>query len=135
MSGDKSRNLPSLQEVLRRINEAVDDFASRPAASASDKGAFDDYPLHKVAIWGDVEAAAVLLAHGADVNARGEDDDTPLHRAIAGCHAGMVKFLLLQGADPDLEDRYGCSPRDRINALNDQDLADAIRTRGKSPPS
>ena len=72
MTSDKSRKLPSLEAVLKQINEAVDDFASRPATSASDRGAFDDYPLHKVAIWGDVDAAEVLLVHGADINARAE---------------------------------------------------------------
>jgi len=115
---------PTLEEVLKRINEAVDDFASKPATSASDKGAFDDYPLHKVAIWGDVEAAEVLLAHGADINARGEDDDTPLHRALAGGHLEMVQFLLSRGADPDLKDRYGGSPREHLDAL---DLIKAMR--------
>jgi ankyrin repeat protein len=98
---------PSLSDVLRRINESVDDFLSKPAASPNDRGAFEDYPLHKVAIWGDVTAAAVLIAHGADVNALGEDGDTPLHRAVAGDKTEMVKFLISHGADPNICNRYG----------------------------
>jgi ankyrin repeat protein len=127
VENERRDKLPSLQEVLKLVNESVDDFASKPATSASDRGAFDDYPLHKIAIWGDVDAAEVLLAHGADINARGEDDDTPLHRAIAGRDAGMVKFLLLRGADPDLKNRLGRSPRDRINTLNIEELVNAMR--------
>lgn len=53
-SSNERGKVLSLTELLERINNVVDDFASRPATSASDKGAFDDYPLHKVAIWGDV---------------------------------------------------------------------------------
>jgi ankyrin repeat protein len=118
----------TLKDVLHRINEAVDDFASHPATSPMDKGAFDDYPLHKVAIWGDVEAAQVLLAHGADINAAGEDNDTPLHRAIAARQAEMVDFLLSRGADVDVRDRYGWSPRDSAEISEDPAVAKAMRS-------
>ena len=97
----------TLDDVLRRINESVDDFASQPAKTPNDRGAFDDYPLHKVAIWGDVEAARVLLDHGADINAIGEDGDTPLHRAVAAGQEQMVKFLVSRGADVSIRNRYG----------------------------
>jgi len=124
VSSDKSRKLPSLEEVLARINDAISDYMFSPAKTASDVGSAGDYPLHKVAIWGDVDAAEVLLAHGADINARGEDDDTPLHRALMGGHPEMVRFLLSRGADPDLKDRYGHSPRDAAFAAGIQDLFD-----------
>ena len=129
MTNDKPRTLPSLQDVLERINVALTDYMFNPAKTASDVGSSGDHPLHKVAIWGDVDAAEILLAHGADVNARGEDDDTPMHRAIAGNHPEMVHFLLSRGADPDLKDRYGRSPRDRVTALGDQDLINAMHMR------
>jgi len=82
-------------DVLQSINEGLDDFAQRPAKSVNDRGAFDDYPLHKIAIWGDVEAASVLIDAGAHVDAIGEDGDTPLHRAVAGKHPEMIRFLEL----------------------------------------
>ncbi|MBV9829596.1 MAG: ankyrin repeat domain-containing protein [Alphaproteobacteria bacterium] len=128
MTANKSdqRKVLSIEEVLRRINKGTDDFASRPARSASDRGAFDDYPLHKVAIWGDIDAAAVLVAHGADINAGGEDDDTPLHRAIAGNHSAMVTFLLAQGADPERRNRYGHTPRDDAETSNEPAIIKAM---------
>jgi cytohesin len=93
-----------------------------PARSASDRGECEDYPLHKVAIWGDVEAAEVLLQNGADINSRGEDDDTPLHRALMSDNAhAMVVFLLTRGANPDLKDIYGKRPRERIEATWPED--------------
>lgn len=97
----------TLEAVLKRINESVDDFASQPARSANDRGAFEDYPLHKIAFWGDVESARVLLDHGAHIDALGEDGDTPLHRAVAAGQDEMVQLLLARGADPTLRNRYG----------------------------
>lgn len=127
MKSESQDKVPSLQEVLKRINDAVDDFASKPAMSASDIGAFGDYPLHKAAIWGDTQAAKVLLDHGADINATGEDGDTALHRAIAGDHPEMVRFLLSRGADPDLKNRYGQSPRDDAETSKNREIADLMR--------
>ena len=97
----------SLIDVLRRINESMADFWDSPAKTASDRGSSNDCPLHKVAIWGDVNAAKVLLKNGADINAAGEDDDTPLHRAIAGEKIEMARFLISQGADVHIENMYG----------------------------
>jgi ankyrin repeat protein len=125
--GKEDRDLAALQAVLQRINSSLDDFASQPARSASDKGAFGDSPLHKVAIWGDREAAEVLLAHGADLNAAGEDGDTPLHRAVAGGHAEMVKFLLIRGADPNLTNRYGSSALKDAEDTGKPDVIGAMR--------
>jgi uncharacterized protein len=81
-----------------------------------------------VAIWGDVDAANVLLSHGADVNALGEDDDTPLHRAFMAKAnvAEMVKLLLSRGASPDIRNRYGESSRDEALRLNDPEIIRAM---------
>ena len=97
----------TLEDVLRRINKAVDDFADYPAVKANDRGAFDDYPLHKVAAWGDIEAVRVLMDNGADINASGEDGDTPLHRAIAAGRMRLAQFLVSRGADMTIRNRYG----------------------------
>jgi ankyrin repeat protein len=122
----KKADIEKLNEVLKRINSLVDDFASAPAKSASDRGAYDDYPLHKVAIWGDIEAAEVLLDHGADVNALGEDDETALHRAVIGQKPDMVRLLLGRGANADIENRYGDSARDDALASGNPDLVAAM---------
>ena len=108
-----SRTGDSLEEVLRQINESTDDFASQPARGANDRGAFEDYPLHKVAIWGDIAAARILLDNGADINAIGEDGDTPLHRAIAGSQKAMAEFLVSRGADVGIRNRFGAVAGDR----------------------
>jgi ankyrin repeat protein len=118
---------PTLDEVLRRVSQLADWFDA-PATSASDRAVTGDYPLHKVAIWGDVEAAKVLLDAGADINSRGEDDDTPLHRAIMGNHVAMAAYLLSRGADPDQRDRYGFSPRETADT---PPMIELLRTAAK----
>jgi len=99
----------TLEEVLKEIGQSVLDWEGLSPTSPNDRASTGDYPLHKVAIWGDVQGADVLLNNGADINCRGEDDDTPLHRAVAGLQLEMVEFLLSRGADPRQNDMYGYS--------------------------
>lgn len=98
-------SIRTLASVLAEVNQ-LSDWSDRPASHANDQ-CFPggDFPLHKVAIWGDVEAAAMLLAHNADVNAQGEDGDTALHRARGDIE--MVKLLLSRGAHGAIVNRYG----------------------------
>jgi ankyrin repeat protein len=98
--------------------------------TANSRGSTGDYPLHKIAIWGDVAVAEVLLDYGADINARGEDDDTPLHRAIAGRHVEMIRFLLSRGADPEQCGMHGGSSRRAAMWSGDQEIISATETSG-----
>src|SRR5262245_18777748 len=60
-------------------------------------------PLHRFAGEGDVEKAALFIAHGADLEAcDGEFRSTPLGHAARCGRTRMVEFLLRRGARPDL---------------------------------
>ncbi len=73
-------------------------------------GGGDWGPLHW-AVWsGSVEAAEVLLARGADPNARTAMGHTPLHWAAGSRDLEMARLLLRYGADPDAEDHLGHTP-------------------------
>jgi ankyrin repeat protein len=128
----KSPGEQKLKELLAEINSSMDDFANHPAKSVNDRSSAGDAPLHKVAIWGDLTAAAVLLENGADVNAAGEDDDTPLHRAIAGGHPGMIRFLIAHGASPEIANRFGNTP---VADAEGSGNSEVIAATGKGPPS
>jgi len=54
-----------------------------------------------------VEAAKLLLAKGADVNAKAQGGYTPLHVASGLGNAEMAAFLLANGADANAKDRRG----------------------------
>ena len=65
-------------------------------------------PLQAALEDGDEDRAYVLLALGAEVNARGSDGRTPLMAAIeAGLSPEMLERLMDRGADPALEDAEG----------------------------
>ena len=117
--------MKTLREVLELINSCGDWF-EMPATSANQQGAYADYPLHKVAHWGDVEAARVLLDNGADIDAVGEDEETPLLRAILGRKTEMIKFLLSRGADLNPKDIYGKTALDAARVWGNQDIYLAI---------
>lgn len=52
----------------------------------------------------------LLVAHGADVNARDESWRSPLHRACRAANAELVRLLLRRGADANASDYDGVSP-------------------------
>jgi ankyrin repeat protein len=62
-------------------------------------GKDDLTPLHSAARQGKLKAVAVLLEHGADVNAADTHGCTPLHSAVYGKHTRVAEFLLDHGAN------------------------------------
>ena len=79
-------------------------------------------PLHVAVMEGNLEIIELLLAKGADVDARDLNARSPLHYAIIyGKEADIVKVLLEKGADVNAKDnRFGMTPLhdaavDRLN--------------------
>ena len=68
-------------------------------------------PLHQ-AIFADTPRASseLLLAAGADVQARDNAGETPLHVAASFSMLEETEFLLMAGADLDARDRQGNTP-------------------------
>ena len=126
MENSKQMMVLTLADVLQKVNEAWDDFSSCPAKSVNDRGAFEDFPLHKFAICGDLASARVLIDNGAVVNAIGEDGDTPLHRAVAARDIKMIVMLVSKGADPDIKNSYGNSPLSDAREARDPELIEAL---------
>lgn len=78
-----------------------------------DKGALvDSAPmqwsaLHYAVFAGQAEAAALLLDHGADINARSTNGSSVLMMAVYEGHEALAKQLLARGADPAVKNDRG----------------------------
>jgi ankyrin repeat protein len=99
------------------------------------------HPLGLACFFGHLEAARVLLEHGADVNAfaRNEHIQTaPIHAAAAANETGadestryeLVKLVLDHGADPDLPQRGGFRAIDAARQNGDRSVEQLLRERG-----
>jgi uncharacterized protein len=69
-------------------------------------------PLHSAIAVKRTELVTLLLARGADPNARAETGLTPLHSAAQGGDTELARLLLDGGADVNAPDDRGRSPRD-----------------------
>ncbi|MCF8033678.1 MAG: ankyrin repeat domain-containing protein [Desulfarculaceae bacterium] len=67
-------------------------------------------PLHLAAMMNFVWGVDILLARGADPNARDALGDTPLHAAAYGIGKHTVPLLLKAGADPNATNHQGLTP-------------------------
>ncbi len=83
-------------------------------------------PLHLASFFGHQEVADLLLARGADVNARSRStrfarENTPLHAAAANRQVAVAELLIARGADVNARDGSGFTPL-ALAANNRNDL-------------
>jgi len=92
---------PESARVLIENGAAVDAVAGN---------AMKVMPLHSAASARNLEAARLLLAHGAPANARQHGGWAPIHSAAQNGDRAMVELLLQHGADPLLANYEGKTP-------------------------
>ena len=66
--------------------------------------------LHKAATDGDIDIVKLLVAKGANTNAKNLYGQTPLHCAVVRGHKNIIKLLLAKGADINCRDNAGRTP-------------------------
>jgi ankyrin repeat protein len=89
-------------------------------------------PLHLAVIHNELEIADLLLANGADVNARDPDQHTPLIWTLwIFNHDKMMRLLLAKGADVNLSDRWGMTALAYAAKLGQIDDAKILLIRPK----
>jgi len=90
-------------------------------------------PLHLACYFGQAQAAGLLLARGAAINAVSTNParNTPLHAAIAGARDHeIIERLLAQGADVNAVADGGVTPLHLAAARGDVALIDLLLARG-----
>jgi arylsulfatase A-like enzyme len=70
-------------------------------------GTFGVHPIGMVAMTGNLEIAKLLIASGAEVDARNQDGSTALHGAAFLGRVELLELLLEHGADPDAKNIRG----------------------------
>ncbi|KAI0806152.1 ankyrin repeat-containing domain protein [Irpex lacteus] len=69
------------------------------------------YPLHYAASKSHVDISKLLIARGADINARDKANQTPLHRAATTGSIGLINVLL---HPPEDSPKTRLNPADRV---------------------
>jgi ankyrin repeat protein len=139
---------PEIADVLRERSPGLDLFEasavgdvegikrglgrSRKRASAYSADGFT--PLHLAAFFGRVDAAALLVERGADLEAPSKNPRfpsvRPLHSAIAGGQREVAVLLLERGADANAKANGGWTPLHFAATSGDEELCRALLKRG-----
>ncbi|WP_188150703.1 ankyrin repeat domain-containing protein [Teredinibacter waterburyi] len=90
----------AVRELLNRV-EDVADFSGVKLNDINDINSFGDNALHCVCVWGDVEAAKLLVENGISIEQKGEGGFTPLKVAKDFGHIEIVKYLISNGANTE----------------------------------
>jgi len=97
-------------------------------AEGADVNAKDKYGMTPLHLAETKEAAELLIANGADVNARTGDGQTPLLFAVMSGSKETVEILIAKGADVNAMDGAGVTPLDM--AKKKPEIAELLRKHG-----
>ena len=94
-------NPADVQRACARVQRTVvpsdHAFACRAAAACSSQAR--QTPVHAAAADGNCEVIALLLQHGAQIDARSKSGATPLFAACEAGHAAAAEALIERGAE------------------------------------
>ncbi|MCC6697849.1 MAG: KTSC domain-containing protein [Candidatus Hydrogenedentes bacterium] len=118
----------NLDELLVEISEVLVLEEQRPI-TVHTSGFEGDTPLHTAAIWGDVTAIEMLVAVGAEVDARNNLKTTPLYEAVGQGHVEAARKLLEFGASPHIRNDLDFTPAERAARSDDPEMRELFAIR------
>jgi ankyrin repeat protein len=90
-------------------------------------------PLHLACFFGQLNAAEILIQHGADTNAVSPSRIAVIHSAAASRDAALLKLVLWGGANPDLQQQRGYTALHEAAMHNSVERAQALLDAGADP--
>ena len=87
-----------VSDLLRQVQSTAD-FGYVTFDSINDTNALGENALHCVCVWGELEAAKLLVENGIQINQRGEFGFTPLRVAVDFGFKEIADLLIACGAD------------------------------------
>lgn len=96
----------------------------------SSRNALKAVPLRSAAVAGRLDIARLLIARGADVNARGEGGYTPLHEVAGGGRIEFARLLLEHGAEINARGDDAKTPLTIALENKQTEMANFLRGRG-----
>ncbi|AZZ90690.1 ankyrin repeat domain-containing protein [Hahella sp. KA22] len=123
----------SVRALLEQV-EGVADFSGVKINDINDTNILGDNALHCVCVWGDLDAAKLLVENGIDIEQKGEGGFTPLRVAEEFGHKELVNYLMSMGADaealntefefdPEVNSRHLKRLEERIEELSKMTLS------------
>lgn len=111
---------------------AVADYLLKAGASvgAVSRNNMKVMPLHSAVASDAVEVVRLLIAHGADVNARQEDEFTPLHGAAQSGNLEIVQMLLAANASVNSRKEGGPTPLSMAEEHKRDEVVTLLRKHG-----
>ena len=131
--GQESQSAPR-----RQITEALDQkdaptvckLAKAHPELYDTKGSDGMTPLHVAAALGQKDTVLLLLAAGANVNAKSNGADTALHVAAITNNKDVAELLLAKGAAIDAKNAHGVTPLYNAVARGGKDIVELLLTKG-----
>jgi len=93
---------------------------------ARESSYFDSMPLHLAAMDGNLKITELLLANGAEINAKDCGGWTPLMRAVANKKKNIVKLLLANNANVNLSMNIGRTALHYAVMNDDKEIASIL---------
>ena len=136
LAEDPSRSTATTSDGFTALHFAAFFGKAEAARTLLDAGAAVDaisqnelvvQPLHSAAAGRHHEVCRLLIAAGADVNAKQRHGFTPLHAAAQLGDTELLELLLSAGADPLAAKDDGATPADTAEAAGHVDVARRLR--------
>ena len=110
----------------------VNSELARDPAFAKSRVGLGWTPLHAAAFAGNTEVAALLLEHGAEVNARADNKfkNSPLQVGLLTAQLEMTRLLIAKGADVNQKQALGFTPLQEPSLAGNERLIEVLLAAG-----